>query len=214
MGYGLMDKRLPQGEIWYTLSEAAKLLSVHPSTLRRWANNGDIPVMTTPGGHRRFAASDIASLSQSNITYNSGGIAGFYAAKALAHARHEVAVRHDETWLTEFGSDMRNRNRLLGQQLMGLTLQFLSSDEDSGTILNEARQVGREYARLAIAEGISLRATLEASMFFRDSLVETALQLPDTTTIRPGASLRLLRRLNLLMNAVHLAVAEEYERQL
>lgn len=207
-----MDKQLHEGQVWYTLGEAAKRLNVHPTTLRRWANNGDIPVMVTPGGHRRFAAGDIALLSQStSLAPNATGIAGLYAAQALAHARKDVAIKRDEAWLTEFDADARSRNRLLGQQLMGLTLQYLSSEGDSEMILGEARHVGREYARIAIAEGISLKATLEASMFFRDSLVETALQLPDTTTIRPGASLRLLRRVNTLMNAVHLAVAEEYE---
>jgi hypothetical protein len=39
-----------------------------------------------------------------------------------------------------------------------------------------------------------LRVTLEALIFYRDSLVETALQLPETANIRPEANLRLLRR--------------------
>ena len=45
---------------WLTLSQAARFLDVHPTTLRRWANNGDLPAMVTPGGHRRFAAIDLA----------------------------------------------------------------------------------------------------------------------------------------------------------
>ena len=207
-----MDKQLQDEQVWFTLSEAAKRLNVHPTTLRRWANNGDIPVMVTPGGHRRFAANDIASLSQSSIAPSSGGIAGLYTAQAMAHARQDIAVRRgDETWLTEFDADARSRNRLLGQQLMALTMRYLSNEGDDEMILGEARQVGREYARIAIAEDIPLKATLEASMFFRDSLVETAMQLPETTTIRPGANVRLLKRVHTLMNAVHLSVAEEYE---
>ncbi len=51
----------------------------------------------------------------------------------------------------------------------------------------------------------------KASMFFRDSLIETALQLPETANIRPEANLRLLRRVNDLLNAVHLAAVEVYE---
>lgn len=52
---------------------------------------------------------------------------------------------------------------------------------------------------------------LRASMFFRDTLVETALHLPENTHARPETSLRLLRRINTLLNAVHLAIAEEYD---
>jgi excisionase family DNA binding protein len=207
-----MNRDSQEPEVWYTLGEAAKRLNVHPTTLRRWANNGDIPVMVTPGGHRRFAASDIIRFAREHrVTPYTNGIAGLFATQALAHARQDVVVKRDETWLTKFDSEARNRNRILGQQLMGLTLQFLSSEDDSEIILEQARQIGHEYARNAMAKGIPMKATLEASMFFRDSLIETALQLPDTANIRPEANVRLLRRVNTLLNAVHLAVAEAYD---
>ncbi|MEA2247054.1 MAG: cyclic di-GMP phosphodiesterase, partial [Solirubrobacteraceae bacterium] len=37
-----------------TLSDAAETLGVSPSTMRRWADEGRIPVVRTAGGHRRF----------------------------------------------------------------------------------------------------------------------------------------------------------------
>jgi excisionase family DNA binding protein len=201
-------------DTWLTLSEAAELLDVHPTTLRRWANNGDIPTMVTPGGHRRFAASDLARFSRERSALrNVNGFAGLWATKALAYTRQEVMVRQ-EGWLTYFNEEGRSRNRLLGQQLMGLTLQYLSSEsneENSAAILEEARRIGRLYAENARENGLPLRATLEASMFFRDSLIETALQLPETANIRPEANVRLLRRVNALLNAVHLAAASVYE---
>jgi len=206
---------LPDDESWLTLSEAAKLLNVHPTTLRRWANNGDIPTLVTPGGHRRFAIADLARFARERSALrNVTGIAGLWATKALAHARSEVAVHRRDTWLAHYDEEARNRNRLLGQQLMGLTLQYLSSEsseENSASILGEARRIGRLYALNAKEQGLPLRATLEAAIFFRDSLIETALQLPDTANIRPEANVRLLRRVNAILNAVHLAAAEAYE---
>jgi hypothetical protein len=97
---------------------------------------------------------------------------------------------------------------------MGLTLQYLSgesSEESGASILDEARRIGRQYAANAREHGLPLRVTLEALMFYRDSLIETALQLPETANIRPEANVRLLRRVNTLLNAVHLAVAEVYD---
>lgn len=200
---------------WLTLSEAAKLLDVHPTTLRRWANNGDIPVFVTPGGHRRFAAVDLARFARERSALrNVHGIAGLYATKALAYTRHEMSAHRQGDWLALYSEEGRNRNRLLGQQLMGLTLQYLSSESSEGhseTLLDEARRIGRLYAHNAMEQGLPLRATLEAAMFFRDSLIETALQLPDSVNIRPEANVRLLRRVNTLLNAVYLAVAEVYE---
>lgn len=39
---------------WLTLSEAATVVGVHPSTLRDWAERGLVAHLRTPGGHRRF----------------------------------------------------------------------------------------------------------------------------------------------------------------
>lgn len=39
--------------------EVAELFRVDPKTVTRWAKAGRLPSLTTPGGHRRFFASDI-----------------------------------------------------------------------------------------------------------------------------------------------------------
>lgn len=204
-------------ETWLSLSEAARVLDVHPTTLRRWANNGDIPALVTPGGHRRFAMSDLTKFARRRSALrNISGIAGLWATKALAHTRQEVVGQGEDHWLTHFSDEARSENRLLGQRLMGLTLQFLSSEASEDTsraILEEARRIGHLYALNAISQGLPLRTTLEASMFFRDSLIETALELPESANIRPEANVRLMRRVNALLNEVHLAVAEVYQAQ-
>ncbi len=45
-----------------TSGEAATLLGVADKTVRRWANSGHLPVVRTPGGHRRFRRSDVENL--------------------------------------------------------------------------------------------------------------------------------------------------------
>jgi len=42
------------------LAEAASILGVRPETLRRWADEGKVPFVRTPGGERRFRREDIA----------------------------------------------------------------------------------------------------------------------------------------------------------
>ena len=46
-------------ENWLSLKQAAERLGIHPITLRRWADNGELPTLLTPGGHRRFAVADL-----------------------------------------------------------------------------------------------------------------------------------------------------------
>ena len=50
------DPQLPEV---ITLPEAARLLGVGPTTLKRWSDQGRIPHTRTPGGHRRFLRSVI-----------------------------------------------------------------------------------------------------------------------------------------------------------
>ncbi len=45
-------------------SEAARLLGVATSTLRRWAEEGKIHSGSTIGGHRRYRESEITRLAQ------------------------------------------------------------------------------------------------------------------------------------------------------
>ena len=59
-----MPDKAVEVENWLTLTQAAKRLNVHPTTLRRWTNNGEIPFMLTPGGHRRFAESALIQFAE------------------------------------------------------------------------------------------------------------------------------------------------------
>jgi hypothetical protein len=56
-----------------------------------------------------------------------------------------------------------------------------------------------------------LTTALEAALFFRDTLVDAAMDMPEETHLRPEASARLLRRISRVANEVHLAVAACYE---
>jgi excisionase family DNA binding protein len=46
------------------IGEAARRLNISPATLRNYANDGKVPVITLPGGHRRFKPEDIQRLRE------------------------------------------------------------------------------------------------------------------------------------------------------
>jgi len=51
-------------ELTLTSSETAALLDVHPSTVKRWCNEGELAFDTTHGGHRRIRLADAVDLSR------------------------------------------------------------------------------------------------------------------------------------------------------
>ncbi|MFK7806153.1 MAG: helix-turn-helix domain-containing protein, partial [Anaerolineae bacterium] len=196
---------------WLSLKAAAEKLAVHPTTLRRWADSGKIPVMVTPGGHRRFSIEDINQLSRSSLSVRGGDkIGNVWAEKAITVTRQNISAQ-PATWMSSLTESDRDKHRKMGQQLMGLTLQFIGSETEDEYILNETRALGTRYGQIGREIGMSLTEALQAAMFFRDRMVESALQLPDSARIRPEANLRLLQRINTLLNEVQLAIAAEYE---
>jgi excisionase family DNA binding protein len=44
---------------WLTLGQAARVLGVAQSTIRKWSDQGRVPAFYTPGGHRRYRRADL-----------------------------------------------------------------------------------------------------------------------------------------------------------
>jgi excisionase family DNA binding protein len=201
---------------WLSLKDAAGLLNVHLATLRRWADNGDVPHMVTPGGHRRFLRDDVlqfAAARKVQARSGSDAMPEAWATRAIQQARTDLPAQAGANWMQLMDAPMRERHRLIGRKLMALTLQFVSSEDDANSahLLDEARAVGREYAAANLEAGVSLSESMQAALFFRDRLLEASLELPETTRPRNSDQRKLLKRINALLGVVQLALAEVYE---
>ena len=196
-----------------SLKQAAARLGVHPATLRRWADQGDILVVVTPGGHRRFPQSEVERLRhrQSGKPSEAGTLRTALEHQALTHTRAEIAEHPDERWMTLLDEQAREEQRQLGRRVMGLMMQYVSVNDDAEDLLREARTIGHTYAEMTQRTGLGLSQTLQAMMFFRENVVESVVLLPESVRARPQANQRLLRRVNTFLNAILLGVTESYE---
>lgn len=93
---------------------------------------------------------------------------------------------------------------------MGLILDYLTAEDDDGPQLQEARKMGTQYGRASREMGLPLTDALRAAMFFRDTLTTSAIQLPDNVRIPTGSQVRLVTRINRIINEVQLGVADAY----
>ena len=207
-----MTDQIPDKD-WLGLSEAAQFLGVHPVTLRRWADAGEIGYMLTAGGHRRFALSEIKRFAAERqhmiaVPHNEQ----VWADQALVRAHHVIDTHRHAQWMKAFGDQERERSRSLGRRLMAIVLQFISSDENCDVLLDEARAIGEQYGLSAIAHGLSVSMALEATMSFRDAMFEAAILAPEVAHTSPASNARLLQRINTLVNAVQLSVAGAYDQ--
>lgn len=210
-GMGPRQRDLEEPE-WLTLSEAARRLKVHPTTLRRWADDGQVPVMLTPGGHRRFAASDVAHMTERRHSIQHfGPVEQVWAREALERARKAIGAQPQQEWLQKLDDQSRLAYRELGHRLMELTIRFLAAPVEDAGLLEQANRVGQDYGRQSRQARLPLTEALRASMFFRDALLQTAIDLPQNVRIPPESQARLLQRIGTLINTVQLGVAETYD---
>jgi excisionase family DNA binding protein len=199
---------------WLSLSEASARLGVHPTTLRRWADAGNIPCLRTPGGHRRFRTADIAAWTQgmqaTAVVWQSETL----VQSAVGYTRQEMARKQVslEPWYTAFNREEdRQQMRDTGRRLFGLAIQYMSRARDHEPVLQEGRRIGEFYGQQSAENSISLVDTVRALFFFRESLLRAA----KPGQINPGQydaeDVRIHRQLRHFMDEVMYACLASYE---
>jgi excisionase family DNA binding protein len=198
---------------WLSLNEAAKQLGIHPATLRRWADDGEIPVMVTPGGHRRFAIAELDRFSEERQRLRVvAGIEQVWADQVLNETRRQINAQRDATWLSTFDEQKREHKRALGRELLNITLKYISLKRGGEDLLESAYAIGREHAEDGLQTGLPLIEALKIVLFFRDTMFNVALQLPEVAHVKTEVNAQLLHRIGTLLATVELSVAETYDR--
>jgi excisionase family DNA binding protein len=198
---------------WISLNEAAQQLGIHPATLRRWADDGEIPVMITPGGHRRFSVAEIDRFSEERQQLRVvAGIEEAWANQVLHETRRQISTQQASGWVASFDEQRREHKRLLGRQLLNITLRYISLKQGGEDLLESARAIGHEHAEEGLQENLPLVEALKIVLFFRNTMFSVALQLPEVAHVKAAVNAELLRRIDALLAGVELAVAETYDQ--
>jgi excisionase family DNA binding protein len=164
---------------WLSLGSACRLLGVNESTMRRWADAGQVRTFRTPGGHRRFAEGDIHLLLAGRADDGFGGRFDEIGSVALTRIRRQIerGRGHDAPWYLSVEPEARERLRPLGRRLVGLLSQYVGRRSRRQALLHEARKIGEQYGRELADAGVSLSHAVEALLFFRKNLDEAARQV-------------------------------------
>lgn len=204
---------------WVSLGEAAEILGVHPTTVRHWADDGDLPSQRTPGGHRRFRRRDLnhwASRQQTTTHESGSNEAQLMMQSALGRARIEVGdgQLHGLGWYDQFNEETRQAHRLLGRRLLEVLTRYLAEPTMHDSLRNEIRAIGAEYARLSAENALTLTDSVRAFLFFRDLLTESVIQLAEILSLHtPRDWSERLRQVNLITDELLLALIEERGRE-
>ncbi len=211
-----MEDRVVSPNELLELAEAARLLGIHPSTLRRWADAGKITHEKTVNGRRRFRRQVLeqvrGEMHQPAFAKKAAPIDSGIETHTLVVARQRSGelLTRPGSWYDRFSEEQRLLFRYSGQRLLGLLVQFISRNNSGETFLEEGKKIARDYGRICSRAKMSVSQTAEAFLFFRRSILESIHATAGLSGPNDRDGYRVLLRTTDFFDALLVATIESY----
>lgn len=199
---------------WLTLGAASVMLGVSESTIRRWADAGDVRSYRTSGGHRRILEEDLRMMVGSAATHppaDSARISDLAVARIKRRLGRARTSHTAPAALEELDLDARERLRILGRQLVDLFARYIASGRRRDRFVDDARLIGREYGRTLVGNGVGLTAAVSTFNSLRHSIDETASQIASEAGLSADDAVEAIENILSLADVVLEGMAEVYE---
>ena len=201
---------------WLSLGEAAHALGITPGTLRRWADAGDVPAFTTPGGHRRFARSVVEAMMPPTVTRRRrlADMGVTESSVTLAYRRRRKEATRAITWLERLSSEDREQLRARGRELVRLLLAYLDAGRQEGDrLLTTAADEAREYGRVAARVRASLTDTVQVFLQFRGPFLAELVREAGKRQVETREATALLMKAEAAMDTLLVSVMTGHSEQ-
>lgn len=191
---------------WLSIDAACRLLGVDQSTLRRWSDQGKIPVFRTPGGHRRYSEEDLQAFLRGETRprrrmtrqlLTDLSFSG-YEADYLRQAR-------SRPWYRAYDRAQVEELRTLGRRLVELAVRTIAGRGVSAQLLEEGRRIGRRYGTLSAAAGLTPPDAVEAFLFFRTPVIQAVTRFIEEENIPAKRALRIFAEITQVLDQVLIA---------
>jgi excisionase family DNA binding protein len=162
-------------ENWLEIAQAAVILRVHPSTLRRWADAGKIPHRRTISGRRQFERAAIEHTHFDMLPVRSPDVIELIESRTrdFTSQHTQDLSKWQQGWFTRLSEEQRLIFRYSGQRLLGLLMQYISRSDNANTFLEEAKRIAKDYGKIFFSVGLSVSQTAETFLYFRRSILES-----------------------------------------
>ncbi|MGE3962200.1 MAG: helix-turn-helix domain-containing protein [Dehalococcoidia bacterium] len=193
---------------WVSLARACEILGVNESTVRRWADAGEIQMFRTPGGHRRFDEGDLLGLVERGARRPDREI----ESATVSRIRRQLHG-HGESpeWYRETDEDERDALRPLGRRLVQIVDDYLGHRGDRAALEREVTEIGGSYGRELMRRGTPLAQAVQAFTFFRKALDQTAKQLATRNHMSADEAAVAREQIAILADRVLLALTSVYD---
>jgi excisionase family DNA binding protein len=195
---------------WITLHEAARILGVHPATVRNWSDSGRLPVYRTGGGHRRYKRREVELWAESAREESKASPRNTMQ-MALRQIRVRIAEGQLEAqgWYRKLDEAARGQYRESGAALgRGLLAHFASGEPAS----REAEALGHEYAARARSHGLSRVEAVQAFLFFKNALVDGMMGVFADAHLPSGEAWKTLSQVTAFTDEILISLLSTYRQ--
>ena len=195
---------------WLSLSDAAKLLGVHPSTVRLWSDKGVLPTHRTSGGHRRYRRDEVLLWAKTAREVRVEPESILHTAMKNVRVQIGEANLESERWYQKLDENARRQYRESARSLLhGLMTYLLSENGDD----SEAHAIGYEYASRARRYGLSAVDATRALLFFRNVLIESVMKVYREANILSGKAWEdMLHKMHNFTDQILISLLETYRK--
>lgn len=198
---------------WLSLSDAAEMLGVHPSTVRLWSDKGILPVHKTQGGHRRYRRSEITLWAQTNSRSGNEALQpeGMMQ-EVIRHVRMQISEGRleSEIWYQKLDDEARGQYRISARSLFQGLMNYVATD--GAEAASEAYAIGYEYASRARRYKLSYVDAARAFLFFRDTLIESVIKVYSESHLSSKRSSEMYAKIHAFTDQILISLLETYQK--
>jgi len=197
-------------EEWLSLSDAAKLLGVHPSTVRLWSDKGVLPTHRTSGGHRRYRRDEVLLWAKTAREVRAEPENIMHTAMKNVRVQIGEANLESEDWYQKLDESARVQYRESAHSLSRGLMTYLAAENGDDF---EAHAIGYEYASRARRYGLSEVDATRALLFFRNALIESVMKVYREANILSGKAWEdMLHKMHTFTDQILVSLLETYQK--
>jgi excisionase family DNA binding protein len=195
---------------WLSLSDAAEVLGVHPSTVRLWSDKGILPTHKTQGGHRRYRRSEItlwAETSRRSSEIEPEGMMN----EVIKNVRMQISEGRlqAESWYQKLDEDARTQYRMSSRSLFHGLMNYVASNGAEAD--SEAYAIGYEYASRAHRYSLNYVDAAKAFLFFRNTLIESVIKVYSQANVPSGQTAEMFQKMHVFTDDILISLLQTYQ---
>jgi excisionase family DNA binding protein len=198
---------------WLSLSDAAKLLGVHPSTVRLWSDKGTLPVHKTQGGHRRYKRTEILLWAETHARAGEETLEPEGMMQAVVkNVRMQISEGRleAESWYQKLDEEARMQYRLSARSLFQGLMTYVATNGREADA--EAYAIGYEYASRARRYSLSYVDAAKAFLFFRDTLIESVIKVYSEANVPAKRATGIYANIHAFTDRILISLLDTYNK--